>query len=206
MNPIPINLVFEDQLSEYVLTKLLECFGQKYYTGASYNGHGFGYIQSKINGFNKASTAIPFLVLTDLDQHECPPTLIANWFDTPIHQNMIFRVAVKEVEAWLLADIEGCSKFFGVSQVNFPRQPETEPDPKRTLIAIASKSRKRSIREDIIPINQNATIGPNYNGRLWEFVFEHWEVARAMERSDSLRRAFNKLNNFHYTMTLVDNK
>lgn len=196
---IPINLVFEDELSEFVLTKLLDGFGNKFCVGVSYNGRGFGYIKSKINGFNQACVATPFLILTDLDNRECPIELINDWFNNVIHENMIFRIAVREVESWLLADIEGLSKFLRVSSANFPREPELEPDPKRTLINLARRSNIRSIREDIIPINDNAKIGPNYNGKLSEFVFGFWDLSRAMDRSQSLARTYQRLQDFKYT-------
>lgn len=195
---ITVNLVFEDELSEYVLSKLLSCFDDKYETGISYNGHGFGYIKSKINGFNQACKAIPFLVLTDLDNNHCPMQLKKDWFLSAPHPNMIFRVAIKEVESWLLADIEGLSKYTGVSNVNFPTNPELENDPKQLLINIARRSKRRAITEDLVPINENAQIGPNYNGRLMEFVFNHWNIERAMTRSESLRRAYRRLEMFQY--------
>jgi hypothetical protein len=195
---IIVNLVFEDELSEYVLSKLINCFENKYQSGYSYNGHGFGYIKSKINGFNQACKAIPFLVLTDLDNNACPVQLRNQWFTNTPHPNMIFRIAVKEVESWLLADIEGLSKYTGVSKTIFPRNPELENNPKQTLINIAKRSRKRDIREDIVPINVNAQIGPNYNGRLMDFVFNHWNIDRAMNRSESLRRAYRRLELFKY--------
>lgn len=198
MMSISINLVFEDELSEYVLRKLLDCFGDKYQSGFSYNSRGFGYIRNNINGFNQACVAVPFLVLTDLDNNPCPVQLIRDWFNHPMHPNMIFRIAVREVEAWILADVEGYSTFTGVSRVNFPDNPENELDPKRTLINLTRRSRKRRIREDIVPINDNAQIGPNYNGRLMEFVFRYWEINRAIPRSESLRRAYEKLRLFHY--------
>lgn len=193
---IPVNLVFEDELSEYVLATLLECFGKKYLIHHSYPGRGSGYIKSKIQAFNQASAFTPFLVLTDLDNYHCPPVLLNGWFAKPAHPNMIFRIAVREVEAWLLADIEGFSEFTGVSKANFPENPELEPDPKRTLISLTKKSRKRYLREDIIPLNDNASIGPYYNGRLMEFVLDYWDISRAKRRSESLNRAYKKLKLF----------
>jgi hypothetical protein len=195
---ISINLVFEDELSESVLSKLLACFDDKFHSGFSYNGHGFGYIRTKINGFNQACVLVPFIVLTDLDNHPCPVELRDNWFSKTPHPNMIFRIAIKEVEAWLLADIDGFASFTGVSRANFPLNPELENDPKRSLISIAKRSRKREIKEDIVPINENAQIGPNYNGRLMEFVFYHWSIERAMQRSESLRRAYRRLELFEF--------
>jgi len=198
---IPINLVFEDELGEYVLSRLLDCYGGKYSTGISYNGRGFGYIKSKINGFNQACAAVPFLVLTDLDNNDCPVTLIDEWFIGQPHRNMIFRIAIREVEAWLLADKEGLANYLGIPEVLLPINPEQDPDPKKTLISLTRRSKHRKIREDIIPINENASIGPNYNGRLMEFVFNHWSIKRAMTRSESLRRAHKKLDLFQFAIS-----
>lgn len=194
--PIPVNLVFEDELSEYALTMLLNCFPGKYQIYSSYNGRGSGYIKSRINSFNHACSVTPYLVLTDLDNYSCPVELINEWFTNPPHPDMIFRIAVREVEAWLLADIEGYAEFTGIAKNNFPLNPELENDPKNTLINLTKKSRKRSLREDIIPLNKNAAIGPNYNGRLMEFVFDYWNIKRAMKRSESLRRAYGRLSTF----------
>lgn len=196
---IYVNLVSEDDLSEYILIRLLKEFGSKYEVANSYGGRGFGYIKSNINGFNQACIITPFLVLTDLDNNQCPLALRNSWFQSPPHPNMIFRIAVREVEAWLLADKDGFSRFVGVSKVNFPDSPEMEIDPKRTLINLTQRSRKRSIREDIVPINQNARIGANYNGRLIDFVMNHWDISKALKRSESLKRAYNRLQQFEFT-------
>ncbi len=80
MNIIPVNLVVEDFLSEAVLRRLLENSNQPFAVGACYCHGGFGYIKSKIMGFNHAAKGTPFLVLTDLDQAECPPAMLKEWF------------------------------------------------------------------------------------------------------------------------------
>jgi hypothetical protein len=64
---------------------------------------GYGYLKKNIRAFNHAARGMPFLVLTDLNSTECPPTLIKKWLPYPKHPNLLFRVAVREVEAWLLA-------------------------------------------------------------------------------------------------------
>jgi hypothetical protein len=193
---IYINLVYEDYLSEAVMTKLVSHFTGKYSIQNSYSGNGFGYLKSNIKGFNQASKSIPFFMLTDLDNYTCPPELIDDWITFPLNQNFIFRIAVREVESWLMADIEGLSGFLKVSKTIFPKEPEIEQDPKDRLIQIARRSRTRSIRDDIIPINKNAKIGPNYNGRLIEFVSQKWSIENAKKRSISLSRALDKLEHF----------
>ncbi|MCX6250252.1 MAG: hypothetical protein NTX61_05815 [Bacteroidetes bacterium] len=196
MNPIPINLVFEDQVSEFVMAKLVEK-EKKFQLSYSYTEGGFGYIRRNIRGWNQAAKGCPFFILTDLDQNDCAPNLIKEWLPIKQHPNLIFRVAVKEVETWLLADIEGFSKFTGISSANFIENTETIWDAKAELFRLIRRCRKRAIREDILPKNEFAKVGPNYNERLCEFVMLHWNIERAMKRSDSLKRAMEHLKNFN---------
>lgn len=194
---IYVSLVYEDDLSEIVMTKLLGHFKGKFVIHNTWPGYGFGYLRNKIHGFNQASAVSPFFMLTDLDNYPCPPELINDWIKIPLNPNFIFRIAVKEVEAWLLADIEGLSGFFRVSRSIFPNHPEEIFDPKQMLINLANRSRIRRIREEIVPADANAKIGPNYNGCLSDFVLNHWNIANAMKLSRSLEKAFKKLDSFN---------
>ena len=198
MNPIPLNLVFEDLISEFVMKKLAYNCNENFHISYSFSEFGFGYIKKNIIGFNEASKGCPFFVLTDLDKINCAPTLINNWLNKPKHNNLIFRVAVREVETWLLADIEGFSNFTGISIANFSDKPEQFDDPKSELFRLIKKCRKREIREDILPKDDFAKIGPNYNERLGEFVYKFWDIERAAKRSDSLKRTIIHLTNFKF--------
>jgi hypothetical protein len=95
-----------------------------------------------------------------------------------------------------LADRVGFSKYLGVSIVHLPLSPELEMDAKRKLISIAARSRKRSIKEDIVPKNDNALVGPNYNGRLGEYVLNYWDIDEAIQNCESLKRAVRCLETF----------
>ena len=117
MQIISIHIAVEDVLSEAVVRKLLSESSINYYIGSCYGKIGFGYLKNKINGFNNAAKGNPFFVLTDLDtSFNCPPELIANWITGDKNPNLIFRVAVKEVESWLLADGKNFSSFLKVNQ------------------------------------------------------------------------------------------
>jgi len=122
--------------------------------------------------------------------------IIKDWFKQQVNRNLIFRIAVKEVEAWLLADIDGFSNYLGISKSLIGLNPEKIPNPKETLIQLAKRSRKRLIREDIIPRDEFVKVGPNYNDRLGDFVINHWNIERAMIYSDSLKRTFYHLKMF----------
>jgi hypothetical protein len=171
---IPINLVFEDDLSEEVLRKLISSSGRPYQIGHCLHGRGYGYLKKHICGFNKAAKGMPYLVLTDLDNAECAPEMMRGWLQHPKHPNLLFRIAVKEVEAWLLADRVGFAKFLGISLDLVPTDVDKIADPKRYLIELAKRSRRRTIREDLVPRRgSTAKQGPAYNDRLISFIRTH---------------------------------
>ena len=197
MSNIPINLVFEDALSEAVLHKLLERSGRNYLVGISYNASGCGWIKKKIVGLNRAAKGMPYLILTDLDRGECAPSLLREWMQHPKHANLLLRVAVKEVEAWVLGCREAFAEFLGIAEDLIPREVEGIEDAKEFVLSLARRSRKRDLRVDIVPAaGSTAKVGPDYNGRLIRFVEECWEPEVAQERSESLRRAMTALAEF----------
>jgi len=194
---IPISIAVEDALSESVAHKLIRLYGRKYLIGKTYRRGGHGYLKSNTKSFNRAARFNPYLLLTDLDKVECAPVLIRNWLPEQKHNNMLFRVAVQEVESWLLADRERISRFLGVSKTHIPLYPDEVDDPKATLIKAADRARRKQIRKDIVPPPDSVRKqGANYNGRLIEFVERHWEPGHARWTSDSLHRAMKALEEF----------
>ncbi len=190
---IPINLAVEDDLSEAVLRRILQT---RYDVGVCYKRGGFGYLKKTIHGFNNASKGMPHIVLTDLDRRECAPTLIEDWLPVPTHHNLLFRVAVREVESWVLADRDRFAKFLGIRKTLVPVNVDAIDDPKKCLINLARKS-KRNLREDIVPTEgSTAKQGPDYNGRLISFVKEFWDPCEAMRNSPSLARTIRAVENF----------
>lgn len=197
-NPIPINLAVEDVLSEVVLRKMLQQVARKFIVGTSYSRGGNGYIRKLIRGFNNAAKRVPFLVLTDLDRNECAPELKEEWLAQPAHPNLIFRIAVREVEAWILADRENFSKFFGVQLHRVPMNPDVVDDPKRLLVNLVRKCSRREFRRDIVPsMESTSQVGPNYNGRLSSFVASTWDPLAASTNSPSLARTWRAVAEFH---------
>ncbi len=198
MSPIPIHLAIEDGLSETVVRRLLVETGRDYFVGSVFGKSGFGYLRTRARNWNAAASGgTPIFLLTDLDNHECPPALIDDWLDFEVHANLIFRIAVREVESWLLADREGFAAFLRISLVLVPAQPDQIADPKRTLVSLARRSRVRALRESIVPRpGSTAVEGPDYNGCLADFVRNTWNRQAAVERSPSLNRAWNKLMTF----------
>jgi hypothetical protein len=129
-------------------------------------------------------------VLVDLDQDAtCAAELCRDWIATKAAK-LCFRVAVRAVESWLLADRESIAKFLSVTQSRIPIDPESELNPKQIMVDLAAKSKRRSIREDMVPRpGSGRSVGAAYTSRLIEFVQSPlWRPLVAAERAQSLQR------------------
>lgn len=195
--PIPLSLAVEDPLTESLFAKILLTIPTEYATRTIYNRGGYGYLRQNINGFNNAAKGIPFLVGTDLDTYECPAALVQEWLTRSKHDNLLICVAVREAEAWVLADRENFARFLGIRAGLVPDQVETIPDPKRKLVDLARRARSRELREDLCPPpNSTRKVGPNYNPRLAAFVHRSWNPNTAKKNAASLARAIDRLVSF----------
>ena len=144
---IPIHLAVEDSLSEWVVRRALASRPSAYEIRTVHSRGGFGVLKRQISAYNLAARRTPFLVLTDLDQHPCPPELISNWLSHPKDPQLLLRVAVREVEAWLLADTDGLTAFLGLRKAISIPHPEMLPDPKLHLLRLAEARPRRDLRE-----------------------------------------------------------
>jgi len=179
-----IIVVFEDDLSGAVLRKILP----DKYTYIWIRGRGSGYIKKNISEYNRTAKTVPVLVLIDLDSKECAPTLIEKEY-LPFHRHnpkLLFRVAVREVESWVLADRDSFVKFLGIEGTSIQVKVDEIDDPKEYLINLARRSNKRELREAIVPRKGSGVDhGPDYNDSLMRFVRECWDIEEAMRNSPS---------------------
>lgn len=197
MNPIYVYPVVEDELGEAVLQKVLEHSGRPYALYGSLGKRGKGYITSRIAEFNRAAGSIPFFILIDSDTAECAPDVVRGLLPQNRHRNLVLRVAIREAEAWLLADRSGFAGFLGVGSSKFPLITDLIPDPKTLVINLARRSRKKEVREGIVPAaGSTAKIGPLYNSLLTTFTSQFWDLDAAAANSDSLRRAIQAASDF----------
>lgn len=193
-------IVCEDILSRNVVHKIFKEHSKKEIEYIFMGERGNGYIRKKINEFNDSRNNLLFFILTDLDSEKCAPLLIQKWLKHPIRKNLIFRVAVREIEAWLLADREGISEFLSLNYDYVKKEiqnPDSLDDPKEKLIFLTEKSNRRHIKSDIIRQQDNKIIpGPAYYARLSEFVSKHWNITRANKNSESLLRTVKAISDF----------
>jgi len=194
---IPIHVVVEDGLSEQVARRLLAESNRSFHINSVISRGGNGYLKTKIAALNKSAQVLPFFVLTDLDMGICASALIKEWLPSYKSHNLIFRVAVREVEAWLLGDRDGIAKFLGISVDITPTNPEALPDPKRALLQLATRTRKAEVRHRLLPRRSSSAMqGPDYNGCLAEYVASHWKPSAASLLCPSLAKCRIRIAEF----------
>lgn len=181
----------EGDVDEAVLSRLVVHAGGE--VGTVFGRKGKDHLRNRVNGYNSAAHRSLWMVLVDLDHQRCAPLLTRTWLPHP-SQSMCFRVAVREIEAWLMADRERFASFIGVARTLVPVQPESVNDPKGLVVQLATRSRKREIREDLVPTARSGRkVGPAYTSRLIEFAHGPWRPDSAASASDSLNRAMRCL-------------
>lgn len=193
---IPINLAVEDDLSEWVARRVLSARPIDYAIGAVYGRRGYGYLKKQAAAFNNAAKGCPFLLLTDLDRHACPPELVTNWLDRPKHAHFLLHVAVREVESWLLGDVSGLRAYLGLRKSITIPNPEALTNPKEELLKLAMICRSRQTREALVWLDAEKgrlRQGPDYNGTLARFVEKSWNIEVAKLTCRSLERLFDAL-------------
>ncbi|HEY0142993.1 MAG TPA: hypothetical protein VGF48_18995 [Thermoanaerobaculia bacterium] len=185
----------EDPLSEAITRKLFAEVRPDLPITTVLGNRGNAYLRSKARELNRAAATLPVFLLTDLDSPTtCPPHLIANWLGASPATNLLFRVAVIEVESWVLADREQVAEFIGVPEHRIPADTDAIPDPKQFLVNLARRSRSADVRTDLVPAaGSTAAVGPLYNPRVGSFVAARWSAARAGAASASLSRTIERL-------------
>ncbi len=152
-------------------------------------------IDEDLPKYANAAKSSPYLIIRDLDQDAAcaPEWLAANAPKTAGARWLMLRLAVREVEAWFLADAEIAAKCLRVHISNVPLEPDSLPDPKRTLVELARRSTKKSIRDHVAPRPRDTRkVGPQYEQLLIEWA-DKWRVDVALKKSPSLRRAHKAL-------------
>lgn len=182
---VSANIAVEGDLDEVVLRKILDLLNLQ--VEHAYGKKGKDNLRLNISRYNKAAIITKWVVLVDLNQEaECPPPFVSSWLPHK-NPNLQLRVAVRAIEAWLLADRNEIARFLKVKLSKIPQFPENETNPKMTLINIARHSRSKKIREDMVPkAHRSARQGPGYTSRLIEFSALFWDPRRAAQNAPIL--------------------
>jgi len=163
--------------------------------GTVYGERGKSYLDGKLGAWNAAAKFAPWLVVRDLDHDaDCAPTLVSKLLPAP-SAFMCFRVPVRTIDAWLLADRERFASFLAIPVTAVPRDPDSLSDPKREIASLASRSKRREVRDDLVPRpGMTVKVGPAFAARMIEFARKHWRPSVAARGSKSLSRAVAALS------------
>lgn len=206
--PIVIAGAVEGPGDEAVFHRLIAAVGAT--SGPVHGKNGKERLRSQILGYNHAAQHAPWCVLVDLNQSAtCAAALRDLWLPTPA-PGMCFRVVVRKIESWLLADRARMAQFLGVREAIVPEWPDALDDPKQALINLARRSRRRAIVEDMVPGPRSGrSVGRGYTSRVIDFASDlsdnGWRPKVAAQHSDSLRRclaALDRLVQRHHGTTI----
>ena len=186
-------LAVEDRLSDAVATKILETFDVKIVKRIGFQGKSD--LERKTPELNRAANGITVFMLTDLDSPRgCPPGLIRSWIRGSLNPKFFFRVAVMEIESWVMADRMGFADFLSIPLHRIPSPTDDILNPKEFLLSLARRSKKKTVREALVPAQGTTfSVGNEYNTLLSEFVRDHWDLKRAATASPSLKRTLDRL-------------
>jgi len=188
-----LTIAVEGASDEAVVRRICSAVGLE--VGPAFVAGGKVRLDSRLNGYNHAARFAPWLVVRDLDHDaDCAPTLVSKLLPDPADQ-MLLRVPVRTIESWLLADRESFSRFFGVSLAVVPTTPEELDRPKRAVVDLARRSKKRAIRDGLVPApGTSAEVGPGYTAAVIEFASRVWDPKRAAKAAPSLGRCLLALS------------
>jgi len=188
---VPVTLAGEGYVDVLVLERLADELALPH--GTQYDCGGKPALRRRLPGFNAAAARSPWVVLADLDQEPCAAEHVHELLPQP-ERFMVLRLAVRAVEAWLMADAEALAVWLRVTPARVPGAPDQLVHAKQALVDIARSSGSSALRQDMVPrAGSGRTVGPAYSSRIAQFVTDHWDPQRAAGSSDSLRRAMARI-------------
>ncbi len=202
-----IIIVGEDQVTWEIIKRLLD-YSDRDFSNIIEEPVRGGEIKRKAPNYNLLG--LPVIILTDLDEYDCPSSLITDWFQgVELNPNFIFRVACDEAESWLMADKQGFSEFLEISEeqlpdirhidfrnsenieLSFPYKPSLY-----LMRELAQRSPDVELKRQLTP-RRFAKKGPEYNSALIPFIQNHWNIDAAAQNSYSLRKAIARISEFN---------
>ncbi|MCJ1700920.1 DUF4276 family protein [Rathayibacter festucae] len=181
-----VNVAVEGESDRGVATAVVRAAGKS--VGIVRVAGGKSRLDPLIPKYNRAAVQHPWVVFRDSDS-VCP-VMLRQQLSVPIaawNAAFCLRIAHSMSEAWLLSDPDAFARYFKVPRGRVPSDPEALPHAKRTLLALCSDSRSRSIRSEVV--SRAGEPGPLFVAHMNDFATDAWNAQKAAERSASLRRA-----------------
>lgn len=194
--PQAVSIACEGFLDRVVLERLLAA--HQIEVGSVYDMGGKRRLDDKLPGYVNAARFGPWIVQRDLDNDAaCAPDLVRRLVHNP-PLDLCLIVALRQVDAWLLADRKAIAAHLRVAKTLVPEDPEALPDAKMALVNLARRSRAREVRRDMIPtVGSGRRIGGGYTARMQAFVQQDWDFRQAARVAPSLARLVARMQRFH---------
>ena len=135
----PVPCLVEGTLDEMVVRKILETTSL---TAGSFYLESLPALRTRLRAFNRAARLSVWFALCDLDEGDCAPGRVQSYLPDPA-VGMCFRVAVRAVEAWLLADRVNMARFLCISGDMIDPHPEQLATPKSHLVSARPSFQKQ---------------------------------------------------------------
>lgn len=174
----------EGVLDEAVLTRLARDAGLS--LAWVENTGGKSALDARLSSYVGVGRTSRFLALRDLDHDSgCAPSLVRHLVPDP-GPGFRLHVAVRSIEAWLLADGPGIAAELGVPLARIPAEPDALDDARAEILSLVRRSKRSRLANELLPATKGARVGPGYTARFVRFVAGAWNPARARRRSPSL--------------------
>jgi len=188
----------EGETDEFLMRRLASEFGIRF--KVIYPAKGKDNLLKKLPGYNRSAHDRPWFVLIDLDRSfACAPEALKKWLPER-SEMMIFKIAVRSIESWLMADRENFAKFFRVPLKSIPESPDDLENPKKRIIQLMEKSSSSIIRNDMIPTRGSGRkVGKLYSTQIQRFLMPgdtYWQLEKAMLHSESLSKCITNIRRF----------
>lgn len=146
--------------------------------------------------YNEAARHGPWLALRDLDNDAdgCAASLRRELLAVPQSPALCLRLAVRTLEAWLLADRDAFVEHFAVPRSKVPGSPEELQRPKDALVNACRSSRRRDVRSAMVPPQGTSGPGPEYTAFVTGYCRSAWRPEVAAGTAPSLRRALQEID------------
>jgi hypothetical protein len=143
---------------------------------------------ARIAKYNEAAKFLPWLALRDADRDAdgCPVALRRRLLVGPQSEALCLRLAVRTIDAWLLADRAAFSDYFAVPMSRIPIDPERLDRPKDALTNVCRSTRRRAVRQAMVPPDGSHGPGPEYTANIINYCRAAWRPAQRPR----LHRAF----------------
>ncbi|MGY1488238.1 hypothetical protein ACW4YW_02405 [Methylobacillus pratensis] len=186
-------VIGEDVLCCTLGTKLVEQVLKWELAQPAIDTKGITNLRKNLARYTQIANLFPVLCIADTDGR-CVLDAHKQAAPTGVPAQFHLRFAIPEIESWLMADKHALAEFLQVSETIIPDNPDEIQDAKRVILNVVFRSKQRHLRQEMISTNDRSKPGTGYNVHLRDFAAHCWRPLIALERSPSLARTVNRLN------------